>query len=96
MNRADLRANFDVTYLGEQKVADGVLTWHLRLVPKNKEIFKWVEAWVDIDGMPRQIQVADQNNDTTTVELSEIQKNIPVEAEAFVIKPAKGTKILQG
>jgi len=96
MNRADLRANFDLIYLGEQKVADDVRTWHLRLTPKNSENFKSVEAWIDIDGMPRQIRIAERNNDTTTVELSQIQKNIPVEAEAFMIKTPKGTKIIQG
>lgn len=73
-----------------------MLTWHLRLTPKNSENFKSIEAWIDIDGMPRQIRIAEKNNDTTTVELSEIQKNIPVDAAALAITLPKGTKILQG
>lgn len=96
MNKAELRQKFDVSYMGEQRVSDNVLTWHLRLVPKNKEAFKSIETWVDVDGMPRQIRVTDHNGDTTAIQLSEIEKNMPVQDEAFRIMTPKGTKIIQG
>ncbi|HEX6278997.1 MAG TPA: ChaN family lipoprotein [Pyrinomonadaceae bacterium] len=96
MGRAEIRANFDPTYIGEAKLADDVRTWHLRFSPKKKEAFKSIEAWVDIDGMPRQIRVADHNGDSTTILLSEIQKNPLVPSETFTLKLPTGTQLIRG
>lgn len=75
MTREQLRANYDVTYLGEEQISGGVRTWHLQLNPKSQTSYKSAELWVDGDGMPRQAKVVEQNDDSTTVLLANIVKN---------------------
>ena len=83
MSKEQLKANYDVVYLGQEKVTGGVDTWHLQLTPKGKTSYKSAELWVDGDGMPRQAKVIEVNNDTTTVLLSNIQKNITINGGDF-------------
>lgn len=96
MSRAQLRENYDVTYQGEATVAGSVRTWHLKLTPKNATSYKSAELWVDSNGMPVQAKVYEKNNDTTTIQLSKIEKNVTIPGDVFSIKPPKGTKIIQG
>lgn len=96
MSRAQLKANYDVTYQGEATVNGSVKTWHLKLTPKTSTSYKGAELWVDSNGMPVQAKVFEKNNDTTTIQLSNIQKNATIPADVFSIKPPKGTKIIQG
>jgi len=83
MSKDQLKANYDVSYLGEEQISGGVKTWHLRLIPKGKTNYKSAELWVDGDGMPRQAKVIETNDDTTTVLLSDIQKNITINGSDF-------------
>jgi outer membrane lipoprotein-sorting protein len=83
MSQAQLKANYDVVYLGEEVLSAGVRTWHLQLNPKAAASYKNAELWVDSDGMPRQAKIIERNNDTTTVLLSNIEKNITLQAKIF-------------
>lgn len=83
MSKAQLQANYSVIYLGEEQVSGGPMTWHLQLTPKTQTSYKQAELWVDKDGMPRQAKITEQNNDTTTVLLSNIQKNISLDGKIF-------------
>jgi outer membrane lipoprotein-sorting protein len=85
MSKAQLQANYTVSYLGQEN-AGGKTTWHLELVPKNKTSYKTAELWVDSNGMPIQAKVIEQNNDSTTVLLSNIQQNVTVSATDFQLK----------
>ncbi len=96
MNRAQLRANYDVTYQGEATVNGSVKTWHLKLTPKNANTYKSAELWVDPNGMPVQAKVFEKNNDSTTIQLTDIERNATVASSVFQLKPPKGTKIIQG
>lgn len=96
MNRAQLKANYDVTYIGEETVGSNIRTWHLRLTPKNPGTYKAADLWVDANGMPIQATVIEKNNDSTTIYLSDIQKNVPVDSSSFSIKLPKGTQIVSG
>ena len=96
MNRAQLKANYDVKYVGEETVGGSTKTFHLLLTPKNVGSYKSADLWVDKDGMPVQAKIVDKNNDTTTVLLSGVEKNPTVNASAFKISPPKGTSIVQG
>jgi outer membrane lipoprotein-sorting protein len=82
MSKAQLQANYTVNYLGQENAA-GSLTWHLELIPKNKTSYKSAELWVDSNGMPIQAKVIEQNTDTTTVLLSNIQQNVTISASDF-------------
>ena len=93
MSKAQLQANYTVNYLG-QETAGGTSTWHLQLLPKNKTSYKTAELWVDSNGMPIQAKVIEQNNDSTTVLLSNIQQNVTVSASDFQLKlPANVKKV---
>lgn len=91
MNREQLRANYNVVYLGTEN-AGGVSTWHLQLTPKIATNYKSAELWVDTNGMPVQAKVFEQNNDTTTVTLQNIRKNVQISASIFVLNIPKGAK----
>jgi outer membrane lipoprotein-sorting protein len=95
MSREQLKANYTVQYLGEEQVKGGVPTWRLLLTPKVQSSYKTAELWVDKDGMPRQAKVTELNNDTTTVLLENIQKNVTLRAEVFKLNYPKNAKRIQ-
>lgn len=95
MSRAELKANYTVAYLGEGKLSDGTNTFHLELTPKTAASYKKAEVWVDANGMPLQSKITENNNDTTTVLLTNLEKNINIPASVFKIVLPKGTKIIQ-
>ena len=86
MSKAQLNANYDVIYIGREQIKGGILTSHLQLNPKTATSYKTAELWVDDDGMPRQAKIAEQNNDTTTVLLTNIRKNVTLKGEIFKLK----------
>lgn len=96
MSKAQLKANYDVKYFGQETVGGGIPTWRIQLTPKNKTNYKTAELWVDGNGMPIQAKVIENNDDTTTVFLSNLQKNINIKADVFAIKPAKDAKRVAG
>ena len=96
MSKAQLKANYSIKYLGEETVSNGVKTARLELTPKQTTSYKLAEIWVDADGMPVQAKVVESNNDTTTVMLSNIQKNITINASIFDPKLPKDVKKVAG
>lgn len=94
MSKAELDANYTIRLLGENEtLKSGVQTWHLELLPKTKSSYKSAEIWVDPDGMPHQTKIIEMNNDTTTVLLTNLEKNVKLDGSAFQIKVPDGTKI---
>ncbi len=94
MSKAELDANYDVVLLSENAtLSTGVKTFHMQLTPKNKTSYKNAEIWVDVDGMPQQTKIIEKNNDTTTVLLSNLEKNIKLEPSNFTIILPKGVKV---
>lgn len=96
MSKAELSANYDVQYKGEETVNSGVNTWHLVLTPKTATSYKSADLWVDANGMPVQAKIVEKNNDTTTILLYNIKKNQTLKASLFKIKPPSDVKIVQG
>ncbi len=97
MSKEQLKANYTIKYIGEETVSGGTRTFHLELTPKNTTNYKFADLWVDGDGMPIQAKVTENNNDTTTVFLSNIKKNEQINTKIFVIDfPKKTTKIIKG
>ncbi len=96
MSKEQLKANYTIKYLGEEKVSGKIPTWHLELTPKMATNFKSAELWVDGDGMPIQAKVIESNNDSTTVLLSNFEKNATINAGDFEIRLPKGTKEIKG
>lgn len=96
MNRAQLKENYDVAWIGEEKVNGSVNTAHIKLTPKKPTSYKQADLWVDVNGMPVQAKVIEKNNDSTTILLDKVDRNATIKAEIFAIKPPKNTKIIQG
>lgn len=90
MSKAELQANYYPKYIGQEGVA-GNETWHILLIPKKATSYKSADLWVDKDGMPRQAMITEKNDDTTTVRLSGISKNVKMDASVFKFKPPAGT-----
>ena len=96
MSKDQLKANYTIKYLGQEKVSGDVPTWRLELTPKKATSFKMAELWVDGNGMPIQAKVVESNNDTTTVLLSDFEKNTKINLSQFEVKLPKDTKIVKG
>ena len=96
MSKTELKKNYSVKYLGQEKLKGGTPTWHLEMTPNNKTQFKSAEMWIDGNGMPLQIKMTENNNDTTTILLSNLQKNVTLKASYFEVKLPKGTKEIAG
>ena len=96
MSKAQLKANYNVKYMGQENVSGGIPTWHLELTPKTKTSYKLADIWVDGNGMPVQMRVTENNNDSTTILLSNLQKNVTINANDFQINLPKGTSKIEG
>ncbi len=96
MSKEQLKANYSIKYLGQENVSGGTPTWHLELMPKAATSYKSAELWVDGNGMPIQAKVVESNNDTTTVLLSDFEKNAKINLSQFEVKLPKDTKIVKG
>lgn len=96
MSKAQLNANYRIKFLGQETVKGGTETFRLELTPKAATSYKLAELWVDKDGMPVQAKITESNNDTTTVLLSNFEKNARIDASQFEVKLPKDTKIVKG
>lgn len=96
MSKDQLKANYNVSYLGEEQINGGTKTWHLQLAPKTATSYKNAELWVDGDGMPRQAKVTESNDDTTTVLLSNISKNPTLKGNMFKLSYPGSVKRIKG
>ena len=92
MSKSALAANYDVIYVDRENLAGETKTSHIHLTPKTATSYKSADLWVDDDGFPRQATITERNDDTTTVLLSNIQKNITLKASIFKLDYPKSVK----
>jgi outer membrane lipoprotein-sorting protein len=95
MSRDQLIANYEVDYDQPVTIA-GVPTWHLILTPKLKTDYKFADLWVDANGMPIQARTTAKNNDTTTILLTNIQKNVTIKMDIFRQNAPDGIRPVRG
>jgi outer membrane lipoprotein-sorting protein len=95
MSKEEIKANYDVEYLGQENISGGIPTWHLKLTPKAKSNYKFADIWVDGNGMPLQGKITQLNNDTDSVLLTNLKKNISIASSIFSYKIPKGTEIVK-
>lgn len=95
MSKDQLRANYNVKYLGQENVSGSIQTWHLELTPKAQQSYKLAELWVDGNGMPLQAKITENNNDTQTILLSSLNKNVSISSSVFSLKLPKGTEVVK-
>jgi outer membrane lipoprotein-sorting protein len=95
MSKEELKANYNVVYLGQETVSGNIPTWRLKLTPKKASNFKFAELWVDGNGMPIQGKVVALNDDTDTVLLQNMKKNDTINASIFKVNVPKGTDVIK-
>ncbi len=96
MSKEQLKTNYTVKYLGQENVSGNIPTWHLEMTPKNTASYKSAEMWVDGNGMPIQIKITENNNDTNTIYLSKIEKNIKIKGNIFKVNLPKTVQRIDG
>ena len=96
MSKDQLLANYDVAYVAQEQITGGIEAWHLRMTPKVTTTYKMGEVWVDGNGMPLLVKFTENNNDVTTILLSNLQKNVTINGSDFVINYPKSIKPIQG
>lgn len=97
VTRQQLASSYEAPqYLGEETLWGGVRTTHLKLVPKGNARFAYAEIWVDGEGMPVQTKVVEKNNDSTTVRLTNVQKNVRLSTDEFSINLPADVKKVRG
>lgn len=91
----DLKANYEVKYLGEDSV-NGEKTQHLELTPKSKEALQHVkklEIWIaDSTGQPVQQKVFQPSRDYILITYSNMKVNPALAPDAVRLKTPKGVK----
>ena len=94
MSKQQLAARYEVQSMGEETLWGGVATTHVKLIPKGGASFKWAEAWVDESGMPVQTKVIEKNDDSTSVRLTDLQRNATFSFDEFKLKIDSSFKII--
>jgi len=96
MSRGQLEARFQpVKDVREETLWGGVSTIHLTLVPKGNAGYKYAEVWIDTAGMPVQTKIVEKNDDSTTVRLTDLEKNQKISQGDFDIKLDSDVKIVK-
>jgi len=96
MTRQQLEARFEpVRDVREETLWGGVSTIHLTLVPKGNSSYKYAEIWIDNAGMPVQTKVVEKNDDSTTMRLTGLEKNIKINPDDFNVKYDGDVKVVK-
>src|SRR5207253_9534705 len=68
MSAAQLRTRFgDFEDMREEILWGGVWTQHFKVTPKAAASYKYIELWIDKEGLPVQTKMVERNDDSTTV-----------------------------
>jgi outer membrane lipoprotein-sorting protein len=96
MSGSQVKAKFEpIQDLYEETLWGGVSTTHFKLVPRGGASYKYAEIWVDGFGMPIQTKVVEKNDDSTTVRLTNVQRNANISANEFKLKLDGNVKIVK-
>jgi len=97
MSTAQLKARFgDLEDVREETLWGDVATTHFKAVPKAAASYYYIEVWVDGSGMPVQTKMVEKNNDSTTVRLTNVEKNQSIPKTEFELKLDSSVKKVKG
>jgi outer membrane lipoprotein-sorting protein len=97
MSAAQLRAKFgELQDLREETLWGNVWTQHFKATPKGPASYKYIEVWVDKDGMPVQTKMVEKNDDSTTVRLTNVERNGSIPMDQFKLNLDSNVKIVKG
>ena len=84
MSATQLRTRFgEFQDMRDETLWGGVATQHLKVFPKVAANYKYIEVWVDNEGMPVQTKMVEKNDDATTVRLTNLAKNQTIPMDQF-------------
>jgi len=97
MSATQLRTKFgDFEDTRDETLWGGVSTQHFKVTPKTAASYKYIEVWVDKDGMPVQTKMVEKNDDSTTMRLTNVEKNAPIPLDQFKLKLDSNVKRVKG
>lgn len=97
MSTAQLRAKFgELEDFREETLWGGVWTQHFKATPKTAASYKYIEVWVDKDGMPVQTKMVEKNNDSTTLRLTDVERNPSIPMDQFKLNLDSNVKLIKG
>jgi len=97
MSAAQLRSRFgDFQDTREETLWGGIHTTHLKAVPKTAANYEYIELWVDDSGMPVQTKMVEKNGDSTTMRLSNVDKNAEIPNSTFKLDLDSSVKRIKG
>ena len=97
MSPAQLRARFgELEDLRDETLWGGVWTQHFKATPKGAASYKYIEVWVDKDGMPVQTKMVEKNDDSTTMRLTNVEKNASIPMDQFKLNLGSNVKVVKG
>jgi outer membrane lipoprotein-sorting protein len=97
MTAAQLRTRFgEPEDFRDETLWGGVWTQHLKVTPRSGASYKYIELWVDKDGMPVQTKMVEKNDDSTTVRLTNVAKNQTIPLDIFTLKLDSSVKKVKG
>lgn len=96
MSTAQLRARFgELEDVREEMLPGGVWTQHFKATPKTAASYKYIEVWVDKDGMPVQTKMVEKNGDSTTMRLTSVEKNASIPMDQFKQNLSSDVKVIK-
>jgi outer membrane lipoprotein-sorting protein len=97
MSATQLRTRFgEFQEQREETLWGGVWTQHFKVTPKAAASYKYIEVWVDKEGMPVQTKMVEKNDDSTTVRLTNVEKNANIPLDQFKLKLDGNVKHVKG
>jgi outer membrane lipoprotein-sorting protein len=97
LSAAQLRSRFgDFQDQREETIWGGVHTTHLKAIPKTAASYQYIELWVDDSGMPVQTKMVEKNDDSTTMRLSNVDKNSDIPMSTFKLDLDSSVKRIKG
>ena len=97
MSATQLRTRFgEFEDVREETLWGGVHTTHFKATPKTAASYNFIEVWVDDSGMPVQTKMVEKNDDSTTVRLTNIEKNQTIPMDQFKLNLDSNVKRVKG
>lgn len=90
----NLTKNYNIEYVGEENI-NGESTTQLQLTPKSGGSIQSIAIWVsNRSWLPVQQKFVEKNGDYTIVKLTNLEPNVKLSDEAFVVKYPSGTVVV--
>ena len=97
MSATQLRTKFgELQDMRDETLWGDVHTTHFKAFPKTAASYKYIEVWVDDSGMPVQTKMVEKNDDSTTVRLTNVEKNQPISPGEFKLQLNSNVKHVKG